>query len=43
MLTFLRTKLVYCIQHSFKVDSFKSEDYKAMCQLLKERYFTHND
>jgi hypothetical protein len=31
------------MHHNFKVDSFKSEDYKTMCHLLKERYFTHND
>jgi len=43
MLSYIRFVQRFYIRHSFKVDTFATDDYKAMCHLLKERYLIHND
>lgn len=43
MLSCIRFVQRFYIHHSFKVDTFTTEDYKTMCHLLKEKYLIHND
>lgn len=43
MLSYMRLVQRFYIHHTFKVDSFTTEDYKTMCHLLRERYLIHND
>ncbi len=40
MLVKFSNRFLFSIQ--FKIDSFKSEDYKTMCGLLKTKYQVNN-